>query len=152
EWVSDDRVVLERNEDYWGEIPGNVDTIVIRIIPDAAARFAALQAGEIDAFEQPNAEDLEAIENSDNMYIQMRAPNNVMYLAFNYRIKEFRNPLVRQAIAMAMNRQEIVDAFYPPGAIPAATMLPPSLWGYNDQIEVWPYDPTQAAALLAEAG
>jgi len=152
EWVSDDRVVLERNPDYWGEIPGNVDTIVIRIIPDAAARFAALQAGEIDAFEQPNVEDLEAIENSDNMYIQYRDPNNVMYLAFNYRIQEFRNPLVRQAIAMAMNRQEIVDAFYPPGAIAAATMLPPSLWGFNDQIEVWPYDPEGAAALLAEAG
>jgi peptide/nickel transport system substrate-binding protein len=53
---------------------------------------------------------------------------------------------------MAMNRQEIVDAFYPPGAIPAATMIPPSLWGYNPDIPVTEYDPSGAAALLAEAG
>ncbi len=152
EWVSDDRVTLQRYADYWGEVPGNVDTIVFRVIPDNAARFAALQAGEIDAFEQPNVEDLEAIEASEDMYIQMRGPLNVMYLAFNYRIQEFQNPLVRQAISMAMDRQAIVEAFYPPGAIAASTMLPPSLWGYNADIPVMDYDPDGAMDLLAEAG
>lgn len=152
EWVSDDHITLERNENYWGEIPGNVDRIIYRVIPDAAARYAALQAGEIDAFEQPNVEDLEAIEASDNTYIEMRGPLNVMYLAFSYRVKEFRDPLVRRAIAIAINRQEIVDAFYPPGALAAATMLPPTLWGYNPDIPVFEYDPEGAKALLAEAG
>lgn len=152
EWISDDRVVLNRYADYWGEIPGNVDTVIFRVIPDNAARFAALQAGEIDAFEQPNVEDLEAIENSDELYLQTRGPLNVMYLAFNYRIQEFRDPLVRRAISMAMDRQAIVEAFYPPGAIAAATMLPPSLWGFNSDIPVEAYDPEGAMALLAEAG
>ncbi len=152
EWVSDDHVKLVRNADYWGEIPGNVDTILFRIIPDAAARFAALQAGEIDAFEQPNVEDISSIEGSDSMYIQMRGPLNVMYLAFSYRIKEFRDVNVRKAIAMAINRQEIVDAFYPPGAVVATTMIPPSLWGYNPDVPAFEYDPDAAKALLAEAG
>ncbi|GAB4512771.1 MAG: ABC transporter substrate-binding protein [Anaerolineae bacterium] len=152
EWISDERVVLERNPDYWGEIPGNVDTIIFQIIPDNAARFAALQSGAIDGFEQPNVEDLEAIEGADDLYLITRGPLNVMYLAFNYRVQEFRDPLVRQAISMAMNREEIVAAFYPPGAIAAATMLPPSLWGFNANIPVMEYDPEGAMALLAEAG
>ncbi len=152
EWVSDDHITLVRNEDYWGEIPGNVDTVIYRIIPDAAARFAALQAGEIDAFEGPNVEDLDAIEAADNMYIDMRGPLNVMYLAFSYRIKEFRDPLVRRAIATAINRQEIVDAFFPPGAVVATTMIPPSLWGFNPDVPAFDYDPEAAKAMLAEAG
>ena len=150
-WVSDSQVVLERNPDYWGEIPGNVDTIIMKIIPDAAARLAALQAGEIDAFEGPNVEDLDAIEASDSMYLDYRPSFNVLYFAFNYRIKEFRDPLVREAISLAINRQEIVDAFYG-AAIVANTMHPPSIGiGFNPDV-VTPYDPDRARELLAQAG
>ncbi len=152
EWVSDDHVTLVRNEDYWGEIPGNVDTINYRVIPNAAARLAALQSGAIDAFEQPNVEDIDALESSSDTYMMYRPSMNVFYLAFSYRVKEFNDPLVREAIAKSINRQEIVDAFYAPGAEPAATMLPPSLWGYNADVPVWDYDPEGAKALLAEAG
>ncbi|MBP8974934.1 MAG: ABC transporter substrate-binding protein, partial [Anaerolineae bacterium] len=152
EWVSDDHITLVRNENYWGEIPGNVDTIIYRVIPNAAARLAALQSGAIDAFEQPNVEDLPAIESGDNTYLMYRPSMNTFYLAFNYRVKEFRDVRVRQAIAMAINRQEIVDAFFPPGAQVATTFVPPSLWGYNPDVPAWDYDPEGAKALLAEAG
>ncbi len=152
EWISDERVVLERFEDYWGEFPGNVDRIVFQQIPDNAARFAALQAGEIDAFEQPNVEDLEAIEASEDLYIETRGPLNILYLAFSYRIQEFRDPLVREAISLAMDREAIAAAFYPPGAIPAKSFLPPSLWGYNPELPDIEYNPERAMELLAEAG
>ena len=152
EWVSDDHITLTRNENYYGEIPGNVDTIIYRVIPNAAARFAALQAGEIDAFEQPNVEDLEAIEAGENTYLLIRPPLNTAYVAFNYRIAEFRDPLVREAISLAINRQEIVDAFYPPDAMVAKTFVPPSLWGYNPDIPEPEYNPERAMELLAEAG
>jgi len=152
EWIPDDRIVLERNPNYWGEIPGNIDTIVFQQIPDNAARFAALQSGQIDAFEQPNVEDLDTIEASEDLYIETRPPLNVLYLAFNYRIAEFRDPLVREAISKAMDRALIAEAFFPPGAIPASNQMPPSLWGHNAGIEVETYDPEGAMALLAEAG
>lgn len=152
EWVSDDHITLVRNENYWGEIPGNVDTIIYQVIPNAAARLAALQSGAIDAFEQPNVEDLDAIEAGDNTYLLYRPAMNTFYLAFNYRVKEFRDVRVRQAMAMAINRQEIVDAFYPPGAAVATTFVPPSLWGYNPDLPAWEFDPEGAKALLAEAG
>ncbi len=151
-WESDVQVVLEKDANYWGEFPGNVDRVVIRIIPDAAARLAALQDGSIDGFEGPNVEDLEGIEASEDLYVQYRPSFNVLYLAFNYRIKEFRDPNVRKAISMAMNRAEIVEAYYNAGAIPANTFHPPTIAsGFNPDIQSV-YDPEAAKALLAEAG
>ncbi len=152
EWVSDDRVVLTRNESYWGTVSGNIDTIIFKIIPDNAARLAALQSGDIDAFERPNVEDVPTIEASEDLYIQLRPAFNVFYLAFNYRIKEFRDPRVRQAISLALNRQEIVDAFYVPGSVAANTMNPPSIGiGFNPDVQT-PFDPELAKQLLADAG
>lgn len=151
-WESDVQTILERNADYWGEFPGNVERIVIRVIPDNAARFAALQAGEIDGFEQPNVEDIEAIEASDSMYIALRPSFNTLYLAYNWRVQELQNPLVREAISLAINREEIVDAFFVEGAVAANTMHPPTIAvGFNSEIQT-PYDPELAMQKLAEAG
>lgn len=152
EWVNDDHVTLERNANYWGEVPGNVQTIILRIIPDTAARLAALQAGEIDAYEGPSVEDIEVINSTDGLRVEARPSFNIQYLAFSYRIKEFRDPLVRQAISLAINRQELVDAFFLEGAVAANTFNPPSIGiGFNPDVQT-PYDPEQAKALLAEAG
>jgi peptide/nickel transport system substrate-binding protein len=151
-WTSDDEVVLERYADYWGEFPGNVERVIIDIIPDTAARLAALLDGAIDAFEQPAVEDLQTIADGEDTYIQYRPSFNTFYLAFNYRIAEFRNPLVRRAMSLAIDRASIVEAFYNPDAIPANTFHPPTITvGFNDEITT-PYDPDQARALLAEAG
>ncbi|MBZ0310432.1 MAG: ABC transporter substrate-binding protein [Anaerolineae bacterium] len=152
EWVNDDHVTLELNENYWGEISGNVSTIILRIIPDTAARLAALQAGEIDAYERPALEDIDVINSTDGLRVELRPSFNTLYLAFSYRIKEFQDPLVRKAISLAINRQEIVDAFFLEGTDVANTMNPPSIAiGFNADV-VTPYDPEQAKALLAEAG
>lgn len=152
EWISDQRVILERNEDYWGDVPGNVDQVVFQVIPDNAARFAALQAGEIDGTEQVNVEDIATIEASDNEYIMTRPPLNILYLAFNFRVQELQDVRVRRAISMALDREALVEAFYPPGAVVAKTQVPPSLWGFNDDVPFEAYDPEGAMALLAEAG
>jgi peptide/nickel transport system substrate-binding protein len=152
EWVPDQQVVLERNQDYWGDNPSNIERIVFRVIPDNAVRYAALQAGEIDGTEQINVEDIASVENSDELYLLTRPPLNIMYLAFNFRVQELRDVRVRRAISMAIDRQAIVDAFYPPGAVVATTIVPPGLWGRNEAIPVPEYDPEGAMALLAEAG
>lgn len=152
EWINDDSITLQRNPNYWGEIPGNVETIVLRVIPDPAARLAALQAGEIDGYEGVSVEDVEVINSTDGLRTEPRPVFNVNYLAFNYRIKEFRDPLVRQAISLAINRDEVVGAFFNEGAIVANTMNPPTIAiGFNANVQT-PYDPEQAKALLAEAG
>lgn len=152
EWIPDQRVVLERNPNDWREIEGNLDRIVFQVIPDNAARFAALRAGQIDGTEQINVEDLDIINSDESLALQMRPPLNVLYLAFNHRVVELQDVRVRQAISMAIDRAAIVEAFYPPGAVVAKTVVPPSLWGYNESIPDPVYDPDGARALLAEAG
>ncbi|MFC1959667.1 ABC transporter substrate-binding protein [Chloroflexota bacterium] len=153
EWVSDDHVTQDLYADYWGEVEGNVERVLYRIIPDNAARFAAIQAGEIHAKENATPEEIAIIEAADDLYVDLRPSLNVLYLAFSYRIEEFRNPLVRQAISQALNLQAYVDTFYVPGAAEvASTFLPPLMWGYNPEVEAPTWDPDAAAALMAEAG
>lgn len=150
-WESDVETVVEKNPDYWQAIEGNVDQIIFRQIPDSAARFAALMDGTIDAMESPNVEDIPSIEANDELYVEFRPSFNVFYVAFNFRIKEFRDVKVREAISLAFNRQEIVDAYYA-AAIPANTNNPPSIAiGFNPDIAT-PFDAELAKSLLAEAG
>ncbi|NJL93259.1 MAG: hypothetical protein HC915_05775 [Anaerolineae bacterium] len=96
-------------------------------------------------------EDIPALENSSDFYVTYRPSFNVLYFAFNYRIAEFRDPLVRQAVSLAIDRQAIVDAFYP-NAVAANTFHPPTIsTGFNAELQT-PYDPELARELLAQAG
>jgi peptide/nickel transport system substrate-binding protein len=152
EWVTGDHITLTRFEDYWGEVPGNVDNIVIRVIPDNSARFLALQAGEIDAMEQANIEDLRSVEGLSDVYVLTRPALNTAYVAFNYHVQEFNDKRVREAIAAAIDKQEIVDAFYGGYGDVAENFLPPLVWGHNSDVKGVQYDPDRAKELLAEAG
>ena len=152
EWVTGDSITLSRFDDYWGENPGNVDRIIIRTIPDNSARFLALQAGEVHALEQANIEDLGTAEASEDAYVLTRPALNTGYLAFNYSIQEFNDPLVREAIAAAIDKQGIVDAFYGGYGEAATQFLPPLVWGHNPDLTGVEYDPDRAVELLTEAG
>jgi len=151
EWMTDDHVTQDLWDGYWGEVEGNVERIIQRVIPDNAARFAALQAGEIHGKENATPEEIALIETSDDLYYMLRPSLNIFYLAFNYRIKEFNDPLVRQAISLALNRQAYVDAFYVAAEV-ASTYLPPLMWGFNPDVPMPEYNPEKAIELLAQAG
>jgi peptide/nickel transport system substrate-binding protein len=151
EWVEGDHITVVANEDYWGGKP-TIDEIVWRVIPDDSARFLALRAGDIHAMEQATAEDVAAADADPDLYVLARPAVNTGYLAFNYMIEEFRDVRVREAVFHAINRQGLVDNFYGPYGEVASNFLPPLLWGHNDAIETWAYDPDLSMQLLAEAG
>jgi peptide/nickel transport system substrate-binding protein len=151
EWVEGDHITVEANDDYWGGRP-TIDEIVWRVIPDDSARFLALKAGDIHALEQATAEDVAAADADPELYVQARPALNTGYLAFNYKIQEFQDPLVREAVAHAINREGLVEAFYGPYGEPASNFLPPLVWGHNEAIEDWAYDPDLSKQLLADAG
>jgi ABC-type transport system substrate-binding protein len=151
EWVEGDHITVEANEDYWGGAP-ETKTVIWNVIPDDSARFLALRAGDIHALEQAVVEDLETAEADPDLYVETRPALNTGYLAFSYKIKEFQNPLVREAIAHAINRQGLIENFYGAYGQVAKTFLPPLIWGYNDAIEDWTYDPELARDLLEQAG
>jgi len=151
EWAPDDKIVLVKNENYWGE-QAKLDKLVFRSIPDNSTRLMELQSGTIDIMDGITPDDVETIKNDDNFQLTLRPSMNVGYLAMNTEKEPFDDPKVRKAVNMAINKKEIINAFFAGLAKTAKNPLPPSLWGYNDSIEEYEFDPAQAKALLAEAG
>ncbi len=151
EWLEGDHITVVANDDYWGGRP-TIDQIIWRVIPDDSARFLALQSGDIHALEQAVVEDLATAEADPNLYVLTRPAMNTGYLAFNYKIVEFRDVRVREAIAHAIDRQGLVENFYGVYGQTAKNFLPPLIMGHNDAVEDWTYDPQLARDLLADAG
>ncbi len=150
-WTEGQQVVVTANEDYWGGAP-EVDEVVFRAISEPTARLAELQAGTIDIAVLLAADDLATVENDPDLkVVSADTELNVGYLAMHQANEPFDNELVRQAVAHAINRQEIVDAFYAGLGVVADYHMPPSFAG---DFPAWPYDydPERARELLAEAG
>jgi peptide/nickel transport system substrate-binding protein len=151
EWVEADHITVEAYDDYWGGRP-TIDEIVWRVIPDDSARYLALQAGDIHGLETATAEDIQAADEDPNLYVEARPALNTGYLAFNYAIEEMQDINFRKAVAYAINRQGLVEAFLGKYGEVAKNFLPPLIMGHNDDIEDWPYDPEMAQQFLADAG
>lgn len=152
EWTRGDRLVMERNPDYWGEFEGNIDELIFRPIADGAARLQALQTGEIQGYDLVDPQDYETISGDENLQLLNRPAFNVGYIGFNQAIEPFDDKAVRQAFAHAINRQEIVDAFYAGQGVVAKEFMPPELEGYADDVTEYEYDPDKAKQILEDAG
>jgi peptide/nickel transport system substrate-binding protein len=151
EWIEGDHITIEANADYWGGAP-SVSEVIFRVIPDDSARFLALKAGDIHAFEQAVVEDLASAEADPDLYVLTRPALNTGYLAFNYAIEEFNDKNVRLAIYHAINRPGLIENFYGAYGEAADTFLPPLIWGKNTDITAYEYDPDLAKQYLADAG
>ena len=142
---------FQAHPDYWnGKAP--LDNLVFAITPDASVRYAKLKAGECHVMPYPNPADLEAMKNDADINLLQQEGLNVGYLAFNVEKKPFDDKRVRQALNMAINKDAIIDAVFQGAGKVAKNPIPPTIWSYNDDVKDYPYDPTQAQALLAEAG
>jgi peptide/nickel transport system substrate-binding protein len=175
EWVKDDHITLEANDNYWRERP-KLDQLIFRVIEDPSARLLALQAGEVHGMEYPDPASFDIIEADDDLQLLTEPGMNVGYLAMNtgygyYDDNEngvkdenetwektpgYFEPLtkkkVRQAINYAIDKQSIVDNLYKGTASVAINGMPPFMLGYNDNVEDYPYDPEMSMDLLEEAG
>jgi peptide/nickel transport system substrate-binding protein len=150
-WQEGTEIVLVANEDYWGE-PAKVKNVIVRVIPDDSARFLALQAGDIDALEQAVVEDLMTAEEDPNLQILTRPALNTSYVAFNFKILEFQDVRVREAVAHAIDKEGLISNFFGKYGTVATNFLPPLLLGHNSEIQDWTYDPELSKSLLADAG
>ncbi len=151
EWIEGERVVLARNDDYWNG-PAQVEQVVFRGIAEPTARLAELQAGTIDIAVLLSVDDLQTVENDPNLISAIPSSElNVGYLAMHQATEPLDNVLVRQAIAHAIDRVAIIEAFYGGLGVPAYAFIPASMAGQGDP---WPYDydPERSRELLAEAG
>jgi peptide/nickel transport system substrate-binding protein len=148
-FAANDKVVLARNDDYWGA-KSILDKVIIRTIPDLPARRQALEAGEIQGYDNADPGDVEALK--ANYQVIQRPAFNVAYVGFNQKKKPLDNIKIRQAVAYALNRDALIKAKYPPGSIVASQFMPPEVQGYNDNVTKYSYDPNKAKQLIAESG
>jgi peptide/nickel transport system substrate-binding protein len=161
-WTREDRLVLVRNEDYWGasadaptEFNGTgakLDRLIFRPIADNAARLQALQTGEIDGYDLVEPQDVATIEGDDQFQILDRPAFNVAYVGFNISTPPLDDIEVRKAIAYGLDRQAVVDNFYGGRGVVAKEFMPPELPGYADDVMEYPYDPEKAKQILTDAG
>ncbi|MFQ5342926.1 MAG: ABC transporter substrate-binding protein [Anaerolineae bacterium] len=147
----DGEVALAANPDYWNGPPA-LTRLIFVTTPDDGARFAALEQGEIDGLVSPAAEDLARAGQDPRIQVVMGPRPTTAFLNFNLDGEFLGKREVRQAIAHAINKPALVQKAFGPTWAVATQMLPPAIWGYDDAIQDYPYDPERARELLATAG
>jgi peptide/nickel transport system substrate-binding protein len=153
EWRSGDRIVLEKNPNYWKQGLPKSNQLVMRFITDPAARLAQLRAGTVDFTVDLTPDQLRELESDQNLEAVKRPSLNVGYLALNPSYEPLSKPEVRQAIAQAINKKEIVKAFWGELGENDPHFTPPSLAEFqSDQVQDYQYNPQQAKQLIAQAG
>jgi peptide/nickel transport system substrate-binding protein len=153
EWVRGDHITFVPNPTYFGANKPANSTFILKWNKEAAARLLDLQAGNVSGIAEVTADDLPTIQADPNLQLAPRKINNFLYMGMNNTIPPFDNEKVRQAFALAINRQKIVDDFYAPGSVAATQFVPPGVKpGYTDGFTAFTYDPAKAKQLLTEAG
>lgn len=144
-------VTLVRNDDYWGE-KAKLEKLIFKIVPDESTRRQELKAGSIQGYDLPNPVDWQGLKDDGNQ-VAVRPPFNIFYVGLNpeknVKMKDLK---VRQALYMAINRDQLVKTQLPEGAKVATQFMPDTVRGYNKSLQPMAYDPTKAKALLKEAG
>src|SRR3990170_1721575 len=150
-WTSGSDIVLEANPDYWGSQP-LTPTAIIRWSSEAAQRLVELTSGNVDGIDNPGADDFETIKANSDLQLHPRTALNVMYLGMNNTKTYWKNEKIRQAIAMGIDRQRIVDTFYPPGSEVASHFTPCDIPGGCTGDAWYEFDAAAAKDLLTDAG
>jgi len=151
-WVQGDRVELVRNADYWGDAVA-LDKAVFKFISDPTAAFAAMMAGDIDAFPgYPAPETLPQFDADPRFRVIVGSTEGETILSTNNKSSKLADRRVRQALAHAINRQAIIDGAMFGYGTPIGTHFAPHNPDYLDLTSQSAHDPAKARALLKEAG
>lgn len=150
-WNRGESVNFVRFDGYWGDAAA-AEKLIFRWNPEAAARLLELQAGTVDGIDNPAPTDFETISNDANLQLLERPALNIFYVGMNNTYEPFTDVRVRQALAMGIDRQQIVDNFYPAGSEAASHFTPCSIPNGCAGDAWYEFDPEAAKALLTEAG
>ena len=151
EWARGESVTFTAFPEYWGAVP-EAETLVFRWSTESAARLLELQAGTIDGFDNVGPDDFATIESDANLQLALRPALNIFYVGMTNTFPPFDKVEVRQAIAMGIDRQRIVDTFYPVGSEVASHFTPCGVPNGCVGDSWYDFDVDAAKALLTEAG
>jgi len=143
-------VVLEKNYDYWGEMPF-LDKLTFKPIPDPAARVAALQMGDVDIIFVPPPDTIDILKKAGFKVIQGAVPH-IWFIYLNMKDRKMQDPRVRKAINIAIDKERMVKKLLRETAKVAHGLQAPGCLSYDPDFFDYEYDPRKARKLLGEAG
>ena len=155
EWVPGDHVTIVKNPDYWNKAAGGpyLDQITFKPIADTTATLNAIEAGDVDVAMQMSPVDVPTVKADANLQLIDRGSAcNVGILGMNQTHKPFDNLKIRQAVAYAIDRPALAEAFFGGefGLVPS-NWAPPGT-AFVNELALPTYDPAKAKALIAESG
>ena len=150
-WEPNQKIVLEANPAYWGGAPKS-KKVIYAVIAENSVRVQRLRAGEVHIIDGVPPGALDSIKGDASCRVMIEPGMNFSYLAINCEKPPFDRPEVRQAIAMAIDKPELLKLAYRGIGQTGPNALPPTIWGYNEKVADYPYDPAKAKAAIEAAG
>lgn len=150
--VQDRDVVLERFDGCWAGAP-KIKRVRFDVVPDNITTALELKKGSADA--ESNAltlDEVYALRNASGLRTEVAPGAVVVYANFNVTDPALHDPRVRQAVAYALDKPELIAALWRGGARTADSLLPPGHWAHAGELPQYNYDPKKAVALLEAAG
>lgn len=158
-YIPNESIILTQRADYdWGSSlwehtgAAHLDRLEFSVVPESGVRVGSLASGQVDAIGNIGPQDEQALASTDVQLLPRSNPGIPFGLSFNHSVELLGDPAVREAISLAINREEIVEAVYTSFAVQATSALASTTPLYADQSQYLQYDPAQAEQVLAEAG
>jgi peptide/nickel transport system substrate-binding protein len=153
EWVRDSQVTLERFPDYWEKGKPYLDRVIYRVVPDPTVRLTMVRTGEVDIATDVDAKDIPSLRNEAALRVSEMKPA-ARWTALQWRVDEppFNNRALRQAIALAIDRNELRDVLLRGFGEAARGPVSPGLWWSDPSFQGMGHDLETAKKKLAEAG
>ena len=150
-WTVGQRVVLDRNNAFWGK-RAPIARIIVRPISNNTSRLQALQTGEINGYDLVAPQDMPTIRSNSRLRLIDRPPFNVAYVTINQSKPPMNNILVRRAVAHGLDRAGVVNSFYANRAVVAHEFMPSVIPGYDPGVRKYAFNPARSMQLLRQAG
>lgn len=149
-WTTGDKIVLERNEEYWGDKPAYTN-LQFRFVTEATNRAIEVETGGADIAYSIAANDAERLQGNSDVSVITGPAYQYVYVSMNMSDETLKDHKVRQALTEAIDIPSLVEAVYGDSAQVADSYMSPSV-AYHVSMEPKTYDPEDAKKLLAEAG
>lgn len=151
EWIAGTGIVLEANDEYFRGRP-SLDELIVRYYANAPQMFEDFRTGGLDLIFNIAPAAAQEIRRDEDVTIHSRPGNTYLYVAWNHEHPFLKEPEVRRALAMAVDRKRLVNEIYGGRAELSRGPLPPSSWGYDEAIEMIDHNVDRARAVLEAQG
>jgi peptide/nickel transport system substrate-binding protein len=149
-WTRDQQLVLARYDQHFRG-PTKIEHLIFVPVKENATRVQRLARGEIHVAENLTPIEMDQLAQVPSLVVQEQEAMNVAYLTMQMEKPPLDNRKLREAIWLAIDKRTLIDVGYAGHAVPAVSLVPPSMWGHHRELADRPFDPQRAKALLQEA-